>query len=376
MPADRKPDQSAAADLHPALTYRPPATLKAFYWGGGALLALFAAAIAWVVFWFVVASGARERAEAWAAAERARGAQVRYGRLELGGFPFAVRLTADQPAYAAPPGAARPWAWEGARLTAEMRPWNLSRVRFAAFGPHRLVLPAGDGPLALAGEVARATAEVAFAGGVPWQADAEVAGLDLGGPGRPGLLAAARATLKAQRNPAAGSDPRVSALDFLVGGEALRLPPAMETPLGREVRRFLAEGSLMGAPPAGPLTDSLAAWRDAGGTLEIVRFNLATGPLDVQASGTLALDGDLQPIAALTARIRGFFATVDTLVGRGLVRSRDAAMAKVVLAALAKVPPEGGPPALSVPITIQERRFYAGPVALAELPRLDWTALP
>ncbi len=63
---------------------------------------------------------------------------------------------------------------------------------------------------------------------------------------------------------------------------------------------------------------------------------------------------------------------MDALRKRGLVRSRDAVTAKLVLGALARTPEGGGPPTLNLAITVQDRTLFAGPVPLARFPAIPW----
>ena len=128
----------------------------------------------------------------------------------------------------------------------------------------------------------------------------------------------------------------------------------------------------MGVIPPGPPAEAVAGWRDDGGTVELERLVLEWGPLELEASGTLALDPAMQPIGSLTAEIRGYAETLDALVQAGAAPPRDAAIAKVVLNLLAKTPPDGGPPVLTVPLTAQDGRLFVGPVALLELPPIEW----
>jgi hypothetical protein len=86
----------------------------------------------------------------------------------------------------------------------------------------------------------------------------------------------------------------------------------------------------------------------------------------------MALDGDMQPIGALTARIGGFFETIDALRAKGMLGAREAVTAKLVLGVLSKRPAGGGARILTVPLSLQHRTLYAGPVALGRVPRLAW----
>jgi hypothetical protein len=96
------------------------------------------------------------------------------------------------------------------------------------------------------------------------------------------------------------------------------------------------------------------------------------GPLKINTNGTLALDGKLQPIGALTANLEGFFETIDALKRLGVVKARNAITAKVVLGVLSRAPSGGGPAILNLALTAQNRYLYLGPVRLLELPEIKW----
>jgi len=133
---------------------------------------------------------------------------------------------------------------------------------------------------------------------------------------------------------------------------------------------------VLGDVPKEPWPEAIQKWSDKGGTIEIEALKVAYGPLRLQADGTLALDGELQPIGAFSGRAEGFYETVDALRERGLVRGRDATAARFVLGALAKQPEWGGPAVLELSLSIQNRRLYTGPVPLLELGRLRWQRTP
>jgi hypothetical protein len=145
-----------------------------------------------------------------------------------------------------------------------------------------------------------------------------------------------------------------------------------DLPLGKEITRAALKASLLGDLPRAPVpAQSLALWRDDGGTVDLKRLDLAYGPLTVRGEGTAALNRALQPMGAFTARIEGFNETVEALQKRGLLRDSDAASAKFLLGALALRKPTQ-PPSIDVAVTIQERRLFVGPVALLTLPEVRW----
>ncbi|MBY0430081.1 MAG: DUF2125 domain-containing protein, partial [Rhodospirillales bacterium] len=190
--------------------------------------------------------------------------------------------------------------------------------------------------------------------------------------GRP--LATHRLTAAYQpAEPGTGTgSPAKPGMAFSIEAEALDLPPAPGLVLGRKVASVQAKGEVKGQIPKGPLPAALDHWREQGGTVEVERLGVHWEPLHLTAGGSLALDQELQPIAAFSASVQGFFETVDAFQNAGLVRARDASMAKVVLGMMAKTPPGGGAPMLTVPLTVQNGILSAGPAVLGPVPRLAW----
>jgi Uncharacterized protein conserved in bacteria (DUF2125) len=120
------------------------------------------------------------------------------------------------------------------------------------------------------------------------------------------------------------------------------------------------------------LAERAAAWRDAGGTLEIQRLAVNWGPLDLTGSATLALDDQLQPMGTGSARVIGYAETLDALAARGAISRSAATAAKAVLSLLAHAPADGSPPDVKVPLTLQYRTLSMRQVPLLRLPELDW----
>ncbi len=119
-----------------------------------------------------------------------------------------------------------------------------------------------------------------------------------------------------------------------------------------------------GALAPGPLDQALALWRDAGGTLDIDKAHVETGGTTLDLTGTLALDGAMQPEGALTATITGADKAVDAVVAAGGMEARYAGIAKSVLRAIS-APTGTGADALRVPLTLEDRRLFIGPAAVA-----------
>jgi hypothetical protein len=80
----------------------------------------------------------------------------------------------------------------------------------------------------------------------------------------------------------------------------------------------------------------------------------------------------MQPLFAGTATVRGYSEAIDALAQAGLMPPNQATGAKIALAALAKPAEDGGPPAVHLPLTIQDGFLYVGPLKLARMPRIIW----
>ena len=356
---------------HPSLSYRPPATLRTLKIGLIAFVGVAGLAVLWVIAWFTLASNMRSQTLDWVEARRAEGFTLRYTKFELSGFPFMLRGTVDEPGLGRADSRS-PWAWQGERLVMQTRPWTPWRLRLALGGVQTVRLADGAGGRTYSGAAGELALDLVLGNRGPESGRLRVVGLDLSTADGTPAITVERAEIAARRGFPDPNDYRAPTLDVDLTSRGLGLPDELNLPLGRIIGALRLEAGVRGTVPPGPWRDALAKWRDDGGTVEVARLGLTYGPLDMRANGTMALDGDMQPIGAFTAKVQGFFPLVDALKEKGLVRSRDAVTAKVVLGVLAKKPADGGPPTLNLPLTVQGRKIYAGPMALAEVPAITW----
>ena len=63
-------------------------------------------------------------------------------------------------------------------------------------------------------------------------------------------------------------------------------------------------------------------------------------------------------------------------LGGGVIEAGDAAVAKVVLGLIARLPPAGDVPYLEVPLSAREGRLHIGPLNLLPLPPIPWFLPP
>ncbi len=328
--------------------------------------------IAYAIYWFVLARIVAGDIADWASQQRAQGFAVAFGEPAIAGFPLAVRARMAAPNIAAPGGL---WHWQGPETTLRVAPWAPLDFSFSAPGHHSLSI-AGNSPR----EIALDTGELLF-------------GIDIGTSGRltnftlvlaeatladnlSGSAKLATATILGHLPWPASNDPNLSSLDLSIDAAGIDLPPNVKAPLGQRIEKIHLVSQVMGVVPPGTPREALAAWRDAGGVLQLRESELDWGPLSAAGDGTLALDPAMQPLAAGTVRISGLAESLDALVAAGMLQASPAKLAQFMFGALARVPAEGGRPQVQLPLSIQNGSLYMGPIKLAPLRPIDWSGLP
>jgi len=297
--------------------------------------------------------------ERWSDEQRVRGWNVTYAGPELGGYPLAVTAILDDPAVGSPHG----WRWAGERLAGRAKVWapltlelDLPRrqtLHAEVRGETRRVAldsAAGDGKLVFRGDGAVEMAEVELR--------------DLNASGDPDWQMTA-----ARLHAGVGIGNGANAPDWLLNAESsdIVLPEAARSPFGDSVRRLAVQAAVFGQVPPGDPAEGLAAWRDAGGRIEVEAFELRHGPLDLLAQGTVVLDALLRPQGELKARIGGLSEALDTLTSAGLIDKNAALALKLSALALARREDGTGRPVVELPLFLQEGWAYLGPLPLFRL---------
>ncbi len=315
--------------------------------------------------------------------QRDQGIEISHGPASLGGFPLRVtaRLT-DVSVRAAP--AQGGWSWSSPALSLAVRPWQPTVLHAdLSEAPHRLTLPNAPPPGSFRLEAEQADLSVRLDGrgrvlGAGAQIGGAVAtpvgpnGAPVAGPG--GALE--RLSLDYHHKPLLDPGSRDVTRTLSARVRAVSLSGTEELPLGPRLESAALDAVLLGGVARDRrLEDALRAWRDGDGRLRIDRLSLVWAPLSVEAAGALGLDAALQPEGTVNTRIWGFSSAIDALAERGLVRGRDATMAKVLLGGLSRRT-EDGRQRLEIPVIVRDGHVWAGPVALMPLPRLPWGPPP
>lgn len=317
---------------------------------------------AYGVYWHIMAGKLREELEPWAAARRLAGYDVRWKKVDIGGFPLRFRFRFRDAHFAAERPA--PVVFDVSSLDVWAEPWNFHHWRFSTGDVAHLADPLGAASFDLDHVEGSARSNYYDALAL----DVRIGGVHGTGIARGFSVATANAHIEVPAKPPRSHHD--TALTAVLGLNRLTLPEGVAG-FGKTVGSVAFSADLKGGLPPGPLLPALSTWRDSGGTVELRYFRLRWGGLLIDANGTLALDEKLQPEGALSAEITGQDAAVDLAVTSGALQPADAGLAKAVLGLLAK-PGPGGEKAITVPLTLQKDRIYLGSAVIASIPHISW----
>ena len=339
--------------------------------------------------WLFGARQAEEAARIWIAAQTKAGWVASIDGLRATGFPGRIALEGSKIRLAPPPDKSTvPWRWEAEGLRVHALPWSLRKPTIEPLGANTVTLPTGEDGEMVAHTVTTGTARLDLA----LDRQGQIVGFTVDAtdikatpPRAPKgnkdalTLESALISLSPQEHSSKLLDLRESSYTLAVNLRGLNVPASLEPPLGRRGEVLEATARILGPVtlnPSEPFIETIKRWRDDGGTMEMDRFYLHWAPLEMSAAGSLALDQSLQPVAALNARFQGFFASVNRLEEVGVMRAREASVARVVLGLMAERNPSGGAPLLSVPMTIQDRQVRVGPVTVMTFSGIQWGGRP
>jgi hypothetical protein len=317
--------------------------------------------------WFVAANRFEAELDAWIVARRADGIDLRYETRRISGFPLNISATFASPTVvrSADSKTTTRWTWKAPVLKIGYRLFTGQLVLSSA-GPHDIQILTAAEKHELHLETTALDVSLPLYAGAERHLTLDAAGAKLTVDEPALLISASEAHVEYMPHAAAPGDHLQNAADADVSLKQLSavlkgkdlLPSAMD---------WHATASLMGALQPGPLKDSVPAWRDNGGTIEISHLDMHSGEIDMKGSGTLALDSELRVIGALSVIVHDYDQALDKLVATGRVAEKDATLARLMLATMAQADPATGKPTLNIPLSAQDGWMYVGPVRLIKL---------
>ncbi len=320
----------------------------------------------YTAFWFLVARRIETGILDWAQSQRADKIDVSWQKMRVSGYPVTFRIDLGSAVLRDRAVTPSPELHVPA-LSGTAHPWDLADWRIAAPEGFTADLAAAGGgaPAKLIAHTADGVVAIETAGG--WTLWLTLGDIRVEA-GAPVLVGSANATLTVPPGPSRGHADPITAL--AVEASQIKLPLGVG-PLGDKIDELDFGATVKGAIPAGKLADAVAAWRDAGGAIELDNLRLKWGALDATATGMIALDQELQPTGRFSGAIQGYDQILTALVQNGQMRATDAGLARIGLTLLAKAGPDGKPE-IRTEFTIQNGQMFLGPAKLGRLPRITW----
>lgn len=331
----------------------------------GPAILLLAVAIFYPVYWNYAAGQAEDQFARWVNVLRAEGYDIRHGASRVDGFPGIIRLTVEKPYLQTPDKAAR---WQGPEAVLAMQPWDWWRYRIELPERHRVELTRPDLPTPVVAVPEKTLVLLQLhRNGRLAEGEVRIDGVRVTGAGQKELVVAGEAWLKLEQPDSVETGAGKTVVSLSAALENLRVPAAVNAPLGGTLQRVQFVGDMKGAVPRDITREGLEEWRRAGGMLDASWLSLVWGPFDLRGRGSLGIDDRLRPLASVTTDIRGFAETLDALERARLVKRTAAAAMGIALNVLAKPSSADGAKVLSVPLTARDGQLRVGPFQLFRL---------
>jgi hypothetical protein len=302
-------------------------------WWAFLLLALILAAGGLYWTWQEATSRLEAELASWSEARRAEGWQVAHGPPERTGFPLGAALNLDGLSIRAPNGV----GWQSERATLGLFAQDHRQLRLDFLGAQRLIHPRGA---------------------MPVQSQSLTARLRLDGQG--GTLEGDALRF--------GQELDVQRLAVNLFGTDFDIRGAGMIANGLPRMDSLQFTGRLTHPPG----VSATAWRSAGGTLNIGHAELRMGEAMAQLRATINLDAQLQPEGRGNLTIIGVQEGLNAMVAAGMIAPNMVGALRTVLSLAARVPPEGGPARVELPLELRNRRVTMARIPVGVFPPLDW----
>jgi hypothetical protein len=334
--------------------------------GLAVLAALLVTAGAYTAYWFVVAGQIKDGVVAWAQAARAEKVEVSWREIRLDGYPtgFHVELEAaalrDNGLIPAP-------ELRAPLLSGAARPWDFANWRLAAPEGFTVELTGPSERKPLRTSARAADGAVSIEQGGDWKLWMRSQDSNMEAAEQVRISSVDVWVIVPPRLPNGHTEPAAA---LAVNARQVRLPAPIG-PLGDTIDDLDFGVTVKGVIPGGKLAQAMAAWRDSGGTIELDNLHLRWGALGATATGTIALDQELQPIGGFSGAIQGYDQILTALVQSGRLRATDAGLARIALTMLAKAGPDGRLE-IRTAFTIQNGEMFLGPAKLGKAPRITW----
>lgn len=326
----------------------------------GAVAGVIALALIVVtVWWWIAATTAKGVVERWIADQRAAGITVDYQDLTASGWPFTVRLQATAPKIVGPG-----CDWTGEAITAQAPLTDFSIIAIALPGKQRL----DTGGLGIVADNGLTGSLRPGPGGEPSRIELATEKASFADPSGE-TVAAEGLAITLTRPDQLPTSHRDTGLTVELAVRAIRPSVKLPGAFAEGIKGLDAQLRVMGVPPR-PVHAELDAWSKDGGTVELDKLHAEWGPAKADITGTVALDNALQPLGSFVLKLRGVDEALSGL--GGLMPANGLRNARLIAGMLSRPAADGHGTETQVPVSVQDRELYVGPIRVARFPALAW----
>lgn len=327
---------------------------------------LIAAFAAYTGYWYFLAQNAEERVRGIAGELARSGLDFNYRELDISGFPYRLVLDFSGVEVAYVDGPLR-LDWSGPSLQAVLQPWRPDHAVFFAADSLVGVSYRTDKTRAVTVEPRLLSASLSSAkgGGVRYSLvleDSRVQAIT----GSAGETFIGRAVLQFRSRRLRSAGVTVSGLVEPILAE-ISLSVSARTP--EQDGAVAPDQITVELQPRGRFFPrltrySLAAWRDAGSTIDITKITARWGDARIEGDGSITLDDELQPLGAISLRTSEPEDLLENMAEAGWIEPEDRQEAAEAVKLFRSIAAAGAPVALA--ISLQGGAITMGPVILAE----------
>lgn len=326
----------------------------------------------YTAYWFIASSTIEKRIIKWAGTQEKSGLLFDVNVSEVSGYPLKFEVLFKKPKIQ---NITDKWSWNADMLAASFRPWQFNNFKLINSGHNTIRYFDGKTWQEYFGDIENGSASLKLD---QQQIDKFLINLKNIAISKLSdkttyVIESIETEVEKFQNTSSAED--LISKKFATAKMAIRgleLPPNFGEEMGNKIENFSFDVSVFGHIPTSDSDTPVQIWRDHGGTMEINSFHCRWGPLEINTSGTVALDGQMRPIGSLTADIRGYGDVIDAMIMSNIIPLGDAFLAKVAFNMMADEPEDGGPRILrSIPVIAQDGNLFVGPVSVGELPVLS-----
>lgn len=175
----------------------------------------------------------------------------------------------------------------------------------------------------------------------------------------------AKLSINASEGEQKNSDHSEVSSDLLINN--LKVFQKLNVPFGDTITELRIKSLISGNIMKPATVSSFSNWRNDGGTVELKEFKINYSPLFGIASGTLALDKNLQPLVVLSLKIKGASKLIQRLVEIGLVPPGNGSLLQMFIKL--KESKDAG---LELPVTIQDGTLNVHQIRVMDVPLIIW----